>query len=267
MCKVTLTCFCVSSSHSSLEHLASSPAYRFLFGLEHLNIICGYLNDYRLEFLSFIYSGYDTDVITDYVLEKEYFFKQLKTLIQDCNIRILFSFDINGGINAELDPIPGFTFTQRFLQLCKAICASIDITINTIPVFSDRGKTHSGVYYYVYSDTELNIAELNSASGSMPTRTLKKGEIITVEPSEDYSWNIEMDFDKEMPCKPMKAIMNAILKPKELGTYCINRGLNSHMDLTLYGIYESVMRFTIDFAFVCFCVDLRIGRLEIDIMG
>lgn len=163
-------------------------------------------------------------------------------------------------------PIPGITFPAIYISLAS------DLEIQTrfhlmIESSTKKGLINSGSYLYVMSDKEIDVSELNSVAGTLPSIVYRKGNKgrYTILPFN--SWGIEISFDNQLPDILAYALMDRVRSAKEIGLYCKENNLSSHVDLTCYSIPSEPLHFQLDPTFFSFLKDLSVRYLDMDFMN
>lgn len=230
----------------------------------HITLTCQIKEGERaIRFFSFSHDGYDTEHLFARVLEVMNP-KELSNRYPPSD-GYLFSILITvDGVDSG-QSIPGFTITPDFLAVCVCLKMPIIIVINA-RVSREQGGSSVGAYYYIADDKDLDIGAINSASGSKPSLLERKGEMGRHVINKTNTWGIECRSFDSLADQPINSLIEAIKHPTELGLYCKEHNLHTHIDVTCYGIYVPRVNITLTTSFLYFCHCLGVEWVDIDAM-
>lgn len=177
-------------------------------------------------------------------------------------------FELDLGIDApdaDEESLPGTGFPKEFIACAADVTLRVNVVVRAVST-SDNEQPHCGAYFYIDSDEELDIRQIGSVAGTQPTRVAKKGEQGEYAVYKCNSWGILINGDDPCPETPVAALMERIRQPRMLGRYCREKGLDSHIDVTCYGIPDKPVSFQFDSRFFRFCRDLDVAWVGIDLM-
>lgn len=184
--------------------------------------------------------------------------QMIKTIHFTLDIKIIVT-------DGDETSIPGITFPANLITFAS------DFEIQTrfhlhVKSSTVKGHMHSGSYFYIMSDSEIDVAELNRVSGIQPSIVYRKGCMGRYTVVAFNSWGIEFDLDNQTPDIPAKELMQRMQKAKEVGIYCKNNNLSSHVDLTCYSIPSNPTHFQLEPSFFSFLKDLSVDYIDFDCM-
>jgi len=108
---------------------------------------------------------------------------------------------------------------------------------------------------------------LNKIAGIHPSVVYRKGCLRRETVVDFNSWGVEVSTEGELPDIPDYALMKKLNKPKEIGLFCKENNLESHVDITCYSIYSDTICFQLDPSFFTFLKDLSVQYLDMDFMN
>ena len=222
-------------------------------------------NCYRLQLIKWKCNQYNEDQIIESLsvfLNNHYLYEDL-TKNDRISIDILIKIS---GIDGENETIPGLSFPSTILSLCASIKINIIVQILLSHTPTKKEESRCGAYYYIASDKyPLDIKKINSITGTLPTVLEHKNDVLKHRISDSNVWGVEL-FYFSTPNKAIDALVRIVISPKEVGQYVLKEKLNSHIDLTYYGVYNKTSEFIIPHSFFTFCRDLQLKWLDVDIM-
>jgi len=256
MNKVSFEVTVFSHSRESLEKICSESSLHF----DHIqdgdvSAVC---------ILSVNTTDFDTD---DAVHQTIIAIRGLDTLLKE---HIVTDFSIRVDIEiVETDgnetPIPGIVFPADYILLAS------DLEIKTrfhlmIDSSTKKGLLNSGAYFYIMSDNEIDVEELNQVAHTQPSILYRKGYMGRYTIVNFNSWGIEISSDNNLPTIPILSLMKRLWNAKQVGVYCMNNRLTSHVDITCYSIPPEPLLFNLEPSFFTFLKDLSVQYLDMDFM-
>lgn len=181
-----------------------------------------------------------------------------------CAISLRMALEITNQ-DADNDSFPSLIFYREFIMLAAQLHLQLNVFINAYSSCCND-CVDSGAYYYISDSNEIDVQAINCVAGVRPTITYRKGDLIGKTIANHCRWGIENACDNTMPEKTIMSLMDAIKNPMDLGDYCWEQGLESHIDITCYGIPNGTVSFQIEPAFFVFCSELKIGFMDVDLM-
>ena len=265
MYKTYIVCYVSSETLEALVNVLNEELITNVNSSLKMSDIEKTKNCYRLQLINWACNEYDEDHIIESLsvfLNNHYLYKNL-TKNDRINIDILIK---KSGIDSENESIAGLTFPSTFLSLCASIRINIivQILLSNAPIKKEESRC--GAYYYIASDTSpLDITMINLMTGTLPTVVEHKNNVLKHRISDSNVWGVEC-FHFNTPNKAIEALIKTVINPKKVGRYVKKEKLNSHIDLTCYGIYHKTTEFVIPHNFLSFCNYLQLKWLDIDIM-
>ena len=173
--------------------------------------------------------------------------------------------------DADSNSLPAIDFSKEFITSLACTQPRIDIILKVTSSSTDENIGRSGVVYYIYpnkDEEELDIDTINMISGTQPSFVYRKGEPGRCKNVVDYNaWEVRINEDGVLPSNPIKALMNRIKSPIELGLLCKKHDLSSHINIYCYGIPNRTISFVLDPDFIAFCEQLDIQWCDLDLMA
>lgn len=167
--------------------------------------------------------------------------------------------------DADKDPLPGITLSADFIALIADLRINTSVTITLSSV--EPGRLNSGAYFYVNSDNAFDMNRLCSIALAQPSVIYRKGAMGRHKIMDYYAWGIEIKNDNDFPEKPIKTLMEHLHNAKEIADFCRQNKLDSHVDVTCYGIPTGTISFQLSAQFFSFLNDLGVMFLDIDLMN
>lgn len=265
MCRTNIVCYISSDTFETLasvlnEHLITNVNSSLkTIDIEKTR------NCYRLQLIKWARNGYSEDHIIESlsVFLNSHYLYEILTKNDRISIDILIKIS---GIDGENETIPGLSFPSTILSLFASIRINIIVQILLSHAATKKEESRCGAYYYIASDKfPLDIKKINSMTGTLPTVLEHKNDVLKHRISDSNVWGVEL-FYFSTPNKAIDALVRTVVSPKEVGRYVLKEKLNSHIDLTYYGVYDKTSEFIIPHSFFTFCSDLQLKWLDVDIM-
>lgn len=176
---------------------------------------------------------------------------------------------VNVGIivsDANETSIPGIVFPSEYIHLASKLKIlthfHLMITSSTM-----KGQLNSGAYFYIQSDNEIDLQSLNKITDTEPSIVYQRGSMGRYTVVNFNAWGIEVSYDDQLPNIPISALMSRLHNYKAIGLYCKEKNMESHIDLTCYGINSDPIDFEIDHSFFSFAEELSAQYVDIDFMN
>ena len=197
-------------------------------------------NLYSTSILSCVTSEYETEEL---FIQATDLLRKIDGLITPVSnqlfVRVNFIINVN---HAEEEPIPGIVIGQEFITLASELNLLLDVSLEISPV-NYGNRVNSGAFFYISSDDEIDTAALSDISGTKPSVVYRKNTMGRFTVVNYNAWGIEMTNDDSLPDKPMSELVRQIKNAGALGDYCKTHGLQSHVDITCYGVPRSPIMF------------------------
>ncbi len=264
MCNTQITVYVFSHSIDNLQLFISTDIYSSISPENKNNIeIVG--DRYRLCILSYCTSGYNSERLNDKLIKHFSSPAILRRQLDMYYLNIAVAYTISG--LKKKDSIPGLGLNSALISLMSTLKASIIVTILS-SVRVSNGTSSCGAYYYLKSDNEFNVSQINQIAGTSPSIVFGKGDACYSgnKIRDYYCWGIEYTYDDTTPNKPIRELMGRIMNPSQLGLFCKDHDMDSNIDLTYYGLYSEKIEFCIGADFLIFCNKLGVSWIAVDMM-
>lgn len=265
MCRTVLTCYIESNCIESLISFADSEYVmsRSKNGLS--NEISPREGHYRLLLHSTSSRLFNTDCLAIRMLRFLGPPLILKKELNKYNLSVVFAFHIKDIGPDDSVPSPGFN--SAFLSFSEIIKPKIEIRISANVIEEIENNTCK-IFFHIHSTKEMNISIINAITGTKPSLYFGKGDCYPGghKIQDYYCWSAEEESDDGTPDKSIKAIMDRIKNPKELGAYCKKNKLRTHIVIYYGGIYSRNIEFSIYPEFLHFCHVLNLLYLDFDFL-
>lgn len=240
MCKTTLTLFYLSNTcENYIDHVS------------------------RTLVLSLMSDGYDTDSLFSQAADSIRSFREHFSSRGAEPMSFEVVLDVEAP-NADNESLPGVGLPRKFISCAAGLILRVIINLNAIS--SGEHHVHSGAYYYICSENELDVEKISHIAGAQPSIVCRKGEKGKYTKANLNAWVLRIHDDNCLPGIPIASLMKKISYPQSLGQYCREEGLHTHIDVTCYGIPNELVSFQIDSCFFRFCRDLDVEYIDIDLM-
>lgn len=258
MNKTSVGIYIYSENHNCIKRISRAP---------YINIIERSHNEKESGICVLLVNidDYETESIIGQAIEclnqlhSELSSEDIMSIHVELNIKIIVS-------NGDNDPIPGITLPKDYINLAAelGIQTSFKLIISSSTV---EGVMNSGAYYYIESNDIIDTAAITKLTGIEPSLIYNKGTHGKYTVVDLNAWGISIQSDNTLPETPIGNLMQRINNPKNVGSYCNNNCLNSHMDITLYGIPSSCISFKFNPTVFTFLNDLSVNYLDLDFMN
>ena len=185
------------------------------------------------------------------------------TFEKNTNVSLLLEFTITAS-HVKEEPVPWLDFDRSFIRKASLFNLSIDVIVNIESSFDDC-SIYSGVYLHLNplsNSSALDVPSIQHAAGMMSLATMKSNYSLY---SSDNAWCLACKSDGLSPETPICELMNLIKTPSELCNYSELNGLESHIDITCYGIPNNTTVFRLNREFFSFCDMLNIEYCTLDL--
>ena len=219
----------------------------------------------KVDILSASINDYDTESIIIQIIEA---IQRLPLTSPSQTVKnTILSLDITIVVSdADDTSIPGVLLPAEYISLASE--HRIQTAFNLMITSSTRkGFLNSGAYLYIVSNNAFDVSEMNRIAGTSPSVVYQKGRFGRNAIVNLNAWGLEVVSENRLPDYPALMLMQKIQNANELGLYCKENNLESHMDITCYSIPSEPLRFQLEPSFFSFLNELNIRYIDMDFMN